>query len=201
MRALVPVPPGETREYVTRMHRADGSWRWLASSVAEPHSTSPAMRAFVSNFRDITRRVEAENALQDAKRRLEFLLSANAAVTYSVLPTPAASARRSSARTCATCWAGTRRLLRAPGSGSRTFTRTIAAEVDAGIVEMYATGARNFEYRFPHADGGYRWLHDSVRLVRDADGTPFELIGHFTDISVRRNAEESLRAPRPISGC
>ena len=47
------------------------------------------------------------------------------------------------------------------------------------------------EYRFRHADGRYRWFHDSYRLVGDEAGHPAEVVGSWTDITARKAAEET----------
>jgi PAS domain S-box-containing protein len=47
------------------------------------------------------------------------------------------------------------------------------------------------EYRFRHADGSYRWLHDEATFVADVAGGWWQ--GFMIDISERRNAEEQLR--------
>ncbi len=47
------------------------------------------------------------------------------------------------------------------------------------------------EYRFRHADGSYRWLHDEATFVADVGGGWWQ--GFMIDISERRNAEEQLR--------
>ena len=49
------------------------------------------------------------------------------------------------------------------------------------------------EYRFLAQDGAYRWMHDEVRLVRDADGKPVEIAGAWMDITARKQTEEALR--------
>jgi len=49
------------------------------------------------------------------------------------------------------------------------------------------------EYRFQHKDGNYRWMYDELRLIRDADGKPLEMVGSWTDITRRKKAEEELR--------
>jgi len=49
------------------------------------------------------------------------------------------------------------------------------------------------EYRFRHADGGYRWIRDEMRLVRDASGRPVEAIGSWLDVTEIRLAAEGLR--------
>ena len=49
------------------------------------------------------------------------------------------------------------------------------------------------EYRFLAQDGAYRWIHDEVRLVRDADGEPVEMSGVWMDITDCKRMEEALR--------
>jgi PAS domain S-box-containing protein len=50
------------------------------------------------------------------------------------------------------------------------------------------------EYRFLHRDGGYRWIHDTQHVVRDASGRPVETVGSWTDITTHKRMEEALRA-------
>lgn len=49
------------------------------------------------------------------------------------------------------------------------------------------------EYRLRHKDGSYRWIHDELNLIYDADGKPVESIGHWLDITERKLAEEALQ--------
>ena len=48
------------------------------------------------------------------------------------------------------------------------------------------------EYRVRRADGGYRWVQDQRRLVRDAQGQPVEIIGYWLDITERKRIEQEL---------
>ncbi|MGE5450315.1 MAG: putative bifunctional diguanylate cyclase/phosphodiesterase [Acidobacteriota bacterium] len=50
-----------------------------------------------------------------------------------------------------------------------------------------------YEYRFQHADGSYRWIRDSLVLTVDAKGRPEMAYGAWMDITQRRQAEEHLR--------
>jgi PAS domain S-box-containing protein len=52
---------------------------------------------------------------------------------------------------------------------------------------------QTYEYRFLAKDGAYRWMHDDVRLVRDADGKPVEMAGVWMDITDSKRMEEALR--------
>jgi PAS domain S-box-containing protein len=49
------------------------------------------------------------------------------------------------------------------------------------------------EYHFLHKDGRTIWLHDEHRLLRDEENQPREIIGAWTDITERKQAEEALR--------
>jgi len=52
---------------------------------------------------------------------------------------------------------------------------------------------QTFEYRFLAQDGAYRWIHEEIRLVRDADGKPLEMAGLWVDITESKRMEEALR--------
>jgi PAS domain S-box-containing protein len=52
---------------------------------------------------------------------------------------------------------------------------------------------QSYEYRFLAQDGAYRWVHDKIRLVRDADGKPVEMAGVWMDITARKQMEEALK--------
>ncbi len=54
------------------------------------------------------------------------------------------------------------------------------------------------DYRFRHADGTYRWLHDELSLIADDDGTPLEYVGFFVDVTTAKRAEEKLRSREAI---
>ncbi|MGH6850507.1 MAG: PAS domain-containing protein, partial [Methylocella sp.] len=46
------------------------------------------------------------------------------------------------------------------------------------------------EYRFRSKDGHYLWMRDEASLLRKADGRPKKIVGFWTDITERRQAEE-----------
>lgn len=63
----------------------------------------------------------------------------------------------------------------------------------SSLALLFSQGHRTYEYRFRVSDGRYVWMHDSLRLIRDVDGTPLEVIGSLTDITDRKQMEESLQ--------
>jgi len=68
------------------------------------------------------------------------------------------------------------------------------ARVLAETSALIAGDQLTTEYRFRYKDGTYHWVHDESRLLRDAAGTPTEVVGSWVDITRHRQAEASLRA-------
>jgi PAS domain S-box-containing protein len=52
------------------------------------------------------------------------------------------------------------------------------------------------EYRFRSKDGHYLWIQDEASLLRDADGRPTEIVGFWTNITERKQAEEQAARAR-----
>ncbi len=46
------------------------------------------------------------------------------------------------------------------------------------------------EYRFRARDGHYLWIQDEASILRDADGLPKEIVGFWTNITQRKQAEK-----------
>lgn len=69
-----------------------------------------------------------------------------------------------------------------------------APGIFSSLAQIFVAGARAYEYRFRVRDGSYLWMHDSLRLVRDEHGVPFEVIGSLTDITERKRMEAMLQA-------
>lgn len=69
-----------------------------------------------------------------------------------------------------------------------------APGIFSSLAQIFVQGARAYEYRFRVRDDSYLWMHDSLRLVRDEHGVPYEVIGSLTDISERKRMEAMLQA-------
>jgi PAS domain S-box-containing protein len=67
------------------------------------------------------------------------------------------------------------------------------------IPRLLERGDQVIEYRFRFKDGGYRWVRDEARVLRDAAGAPQEVVGAWVDITERKRAEETLREARDLA--
>ena len=52
------------------------------------------------------------------------------------------------------------------------------------------------EYRFRAKDGQYFWIQDEASLLRDARGRPKEIVGFWTNITERKQAEQRAAQAR-----
>lgn len=64
---------------------------------------------------------------------------------------------------------------------------------DAGAFSTDDLEPFDQEYRMRHADGSYRWVHDTSTVVFDRDGAIDHFLGFMTDITERKQAELDLR--------
>ena len=74
-----------------------------------------------------------------------------------------------------------------------------AGRAQKSLAETIATGTTRTEYRIRRKNGKYLWVDDNRRLVTDAQGKPAELVGVWTDITKRKQAELRLRLQHAVS--
>ena len=149
-------------------------------------------RLVLSILRDITERLRAEAELRATKDRLDYVISANPAVLYTLhlegaQPTPS--------------WvsANMERLVGYSAQEALTPGWWLAglhpedrAAAEAGVRALFDEEHLTHEFRFRHRDGTYHWIRDEQRLLRDAAGAPGEIVGSWSDITERKRAELKL---------
>ena len=65
-----------------------------------------------------------------------------------------------------------------------------APNIFSSLAQLFVEGEKTYEYRFRAASGEFLWMHDRLRLICDDRGTPLEVIGSLTDITVRKLMEQ-----------
>ncbi|EGF32792.1 PAS/PAC sensor signal transduction histidine kinase [Oxalobacteraceae bacterium IMCC9480] len=63
----------------------------------------------------------------------------------------------------------------------------------SSLALLFVEGQRSYEYRFKTSDGIYLWMHDTLRLMRDANNEPLEVVGLLSNITERKKMEEALQ--------
>ena len=138
--------------------------------------TAQLRRANAQLAREAMERERAGAELQSTRERLAFLLSESPAVIYTARPAGSFGATFTGANVRAltghdpACFADSKFWLEHLHADDRQ-------RVLSELPRLFERGWHVHEYRFRCADGTYRWIHDGLRLVRDADGTPLEIVG------------------------
>ena len=61
------------------------------------------------------------------------------------------------------------------------------------MAQLFKKGRHTVEYRFLKKDGNYCWVIDEQHLVRDEEGQPVEVVGSWSDVTARKEAEIAFR--------
>lgn len=155
---------------------AFGFWKWLPHVIEVRKSEKDLHCSF-----------------HDTRARLDFLLRASPAVTYNLSASDDHTVKFVSDNVMSMLGYTADELLGYPGLWSGRIHPEDAPGIFGEIRSVLENGRHAHEYRFLHKDGSYRWIYDEMRLVRDADGRGKEIVGYLTDITVRKEAEESMR--------
>jgi|GEM_PF-2994564 len=167
---------------------------WLATIVAHVGTSSNGRARFSYITDNITPRKQAEERQREDEKRLALTLDAgqlgfwdwhvpSGAVMYGGHWAKILGYSEEEIQPTVTSW---ERLLHPD-----------EADTVIGILTAHLEGRTEFyecEHRLRHKDGSWRWVLDRGQVVqRDADGNPIRALGTHSDITPRKQAEESLR--------
>ncbi len=142
---------------------------------------------------DITSRKNAEDLIRQVNERLQYLLTATSVVIYTASVAKAHAVTFVSDNVINVTGFSSDEFL----SGENFWCEQIHPEdrkqTQNDLDSLITKGSNTYEYRFRQKDGRYTWIREECKLVRDANGTPKEIIGYFTDISKRKEVEQALK--------
>lgn len=186
------IPEMETEK---RYLRRDGSTIWAALNATVVRNPDGSPRYSVAVIRDVTARVEYEQALRAEEEKLRLVTENIRDVFW--MSTPGVGQmiyispgyERIWGRSCESLYRTPRSFLDAihPEDKPRVF---------AGLKE-HAEGRWNFEYRIVRGDGGIRWIRDRGFPIYGDDGQLRFLTGVATDCTGQKEAE--LRADEALA--
>jgi PAS domain S-box-containing protein len=149
----------------------------------------------VSTLVDLTEHKQMEEDLRSARGQLEHLITSNPAVIYAGKPNADYSdfdAIYMSTSVVSLLGFEPHEFI---GHSELWYSRVHPDDLPRYLAEMpvlWKEGQHTFEYRFLHKDEAYRWIREEVKVIRDAAGKPFEVMGYWTDITERKRAERRL---------
>ena len=184
---------GEPQVCDLRMVKKDGTvfWACLTFTAAQDASGSFLYRIVLT---DITERKQAENALRESEERLEFVLRGSRLGFWDWdLETNDVKRNERWAEmlgyTLREIDFTVKHWLDFVHPDDRSMAHQSVQDHLEGRTPMHQA-----EYRMFAKDGRHRWILDQAQVVkRDAHGRPLRMSGTHTDITERKQAEESLR--------
>ncbi|XLZ72235.1 ATP-binding protein [Massilia sp. SR12] len=132
------------------------------------------------------------SAPADPLQRLKYLVDNTPAIIYSTVPSGDFKMTFVSANALNVLGYPPEDMLADPNFWFDHIHPDDAPHIFSSLAQIFSVGERTYEYRFRAADGRYLWMHDQLRLIRDAQGAPLEVIGSLTDITDRKQMEERL---------
>ncbi len=176
--------PGHAESIVMRLKRSDGSYCWV-EGVGKNFLEYPQVNAIVCNYRDITERKQAEEALQNSEAHWRSLVENAPNIIMSVDKN-------------GTIWSINRIV---PGLTSEQVIGDkiydfIDSEFDSTvrqiIKQVFKTGKPGaYEAKGTGPDGSVSWYESQVGPV-EQDGEVIALTLITTDITDRKNSEEEI---------
>ncbi|MDC0835359.1 PAS domain-containing protein [Geitlerinema sp. CS-897] len=176
-----------------RIQHTSGRWVWVQSRAQVVRDENGIPIRMVGSITDISARKRAETALLDSEARLQFLLGVSPAILYCCTPQDPYETRYISENVRFYLGYDPEEILGDRHFHDRHLHPDDRAEVFACLPNLFQLDFHVCEYRFRHKDGTYRWLYDRMRLIRDEDGNPTQIVGSFIDITDRKVAELALQ--------
>ncbi|WP_293472459.1 PAS domain S-box protein [Phenylobacterium sp.] len=181
-----------------RYVRPDGSFVWVRVTASCVRDAGGQPLHIVSQVQDLTAQRAAEEALRERGAQLreqaELFESSfdNAPIGMALVGTDGSFLRINDAFCRITDYPRARML--ALDFQTITHPEDLNADLEqltqltAGVIDGY-----RMDKRYIRADGEIVWVHLSVSMVRNADGSPKHYVAQVQDLTERRAAEAALR--------
>ena len=179
----------DQRSIEYRVFRRDGSYCWVNDRQQMLRDAKGEPSEIVGSWTDITARKEAEEANEAARERLAVLLGAAPSVVYSFAATGDFAPTFVSDSIAHMLGYHPDEYLKHADFWRSHVHPDDLAEVEAKQEALFTKGEHLAEYRFRRKDGSYCWVSDEQHLVSDRGGNPIEVVGSWTDITARKQAE------------
>jgi PAS domain S-box-containing protein len=176
-----------------RLRHEDGTYIWILDRGQALWDAVGNPTRIIGSEMNITPRKNAELEAQLLREQLEFVLSSNPAVIFTCRPEGNYPPTFISDNIVNLSGYTAAEFLSSPDFWLSHVYPEDASRLFAELPALFDRGQHIHEYRFLHKAGHYVWVRNELRLIRDAQGTPIEIVGYFADIGDRKQAENQLR--------
>ena len=186
----------DNRALEYRIRRTDGTYFWVNDEQHVVRNAKGEPVEIVGSWTDVTERKEAEDARENARGRLDLLLSAAPVVVYSFAATGDFAPTFVSASIQPMLGYQPDEYLRDADFWRSHVHPDDLPEVEAKQIELFHNGEHLAEYRFRKKDCSYCWVSDEQHLISDKAGRPIEVVGSWSDIDSRKAAEQAAEVAK-----
>ena len=176
--------------------RKDGSHYWEESTITPFLDKDGRPYQYVSMRTDITHVKETEARALANEARLDYIMTASPVVLYSCQASPCFSPTFVSENIRELFGYEADYCLNTPDFWLSGIHPDDVQRVLASFEGVLTHKQYEHEYRFRISDGSYVWVHDSMRVVYDAEGMPIEIIGYWVNVDQRVRAEQAAEASK-----
>ena len=176
-----------------RFRKKDGSYCWISDDLQLLRDAAGEPLEIVGAWNDITARKQIGEALVAAQDRLVRVLSSSPAVIYSFKATGDYAPMSSAKTSRALLGYEPREYLENADFWRERVHPDDLSVVEAETVYLFKKGHHTVEYRFRKKDGTYCWVNDEQQLIRDKNGEPLEIVGSWSDVTARKEAQDAMR--------
>jgi len=181
-----------TVEY--RFLRKDGNYCWVNDEQRLIRDEDGQPVEVVGSWGDITERKRAEEAVAAARDRTEYLVASSPAVIYSFKATGDYAPTFISRNVKDLLGYDREEYLSSPDFWQSRIHPSDAPRIVRAYSRLFEEDRLSSEYRFRKKDGSYCWVSDDVQVLRNPAGDPVEVVGAWSDITVRKQLAEALVA-------
>ncbi|MHA2247409.1 MAG: PAS domain S-box protein [Candidatus Hodarchaeales archaeon] len=153
-------------------------------------NTTVGLRGIVFDISDVKK---AKDEITKTKMRLEYLLESCPAVIYSCTPYGNFATTFMSKNIKKVLGYQAMDFNNRPDFWEGKIHPNDRERVIDALEEISEKGIVNITYRFKHKNGSYRWMLEEANLIHDDKGNPLEIVGFWTDITERKQAQDALR--------
>ncbi|MDH5612533.1 MAG: PAS domain-containing protein, partial [Gammaproteobacteria bacterium] len=150
------------------------------------------LRIFAASVANELEREQSEKYLQASEARLNFLVNSSPVTIYTSTATPPYAATYISPNIKQLLGYEPEQFTENPNFWADNIHPDDQQQVFDNLPQLFEHGKHQHEYRFRKPDGSYVWMHDELRLIRNAAGEPIEITGYWADISNRKLTEQLL---------
>ncbi len=181
--------PSVSQQTAFRLRHADGSWRWM-EGIATNLLSEPAVQGIVINYRDVTDRKQAEDALRKSEEHFRTIIELTTDA-FSLINAGGTIVYSSPSINRVLGYVAQERVGHSAEELIHPDDLPAAHDAFQGILEKPSQSV-SYEMRLRHKDGRWLWFVSTITnlLAHPAVGA---IVSRARDITERKRAEDAVR--------